>query len=92
MIVKDVVVLVVMESGLKDYQYWFFPKFVLSRSPCCNGEWFKSVVYVFVQTRYYSRSPCCNGEWFKSTRIVENMEAFDIRRSPCCNGEWFKRF
>ena len=37
-----VVVLVVMESGLKDLKMKNMVEFKNSRSPCCNGEWFKS--------------------------------------------------
>ena len=40
--IKVVVVLVVMESGLKDYILIDGYRIPISRSPCCNGEWFKS--------------------------------------------------
>ena len=66
---KDVIILVVVEDGLRGYQIGGHNPLERCLNPCCGGRWSQSLEIKFsTRAEHFCLNPCCGGRW--SQRIL----------------------
>ena len=65
-----VLILVVMEYGLRRIVIWQREVHFISLNPCCNGIWSQTIALV-ARAKRLGLNPCCNGIWSQTLKGLE---------------------
>ena len=88
---KEVLILILMEYGLRAFSVGTVKVICVRLNPCFNGIWSASLADKSVRTIWLtSLNPCFNGIWSASPLMRSLMRSW-IGLNPCFNGIWSAR-